>query len=211
MRRPDPFLVDTARNVGEAAASTFTAPNLLSGSRLALTPVLFALAWHGEATVFLVCLAGALLSDAVDGWLARRLARKSDLGTRLDSWADIALCLSIPLEVWWLWPDLVLREVEFIGVVVACYVAPTLLALMKYRRLPSYHTWMAKLAGVLMGTGGLVLLAGGPAWAFHLAAFAVFIEAIEEIAVTAILPRWRPNVPSFWHALMIARQGRAAS
>lgn len=211
MRRPNLFVEDITRYEGEAGAARFTAPNLLSGGRLALIPVLFVLAWHGKATVFLLCLAIALLSDAVDGWLARRRVQGSNFGTRLDSWADIVLCLSVPLEVWWIWPDLVRREAEFIGVVVACYVAPTLFALLKYRRLPSYHTWMAKLAGVLMGTGGLVLLAGGPAWAFHFAAVAVLIEAIEEMSITAILPRWRPNVPSFWHALLMARRGRAAS
>ena len=194
---------------GGAAASMFTAPNLLSGGRLALTPGLLILAWYGRATAFLSCLAIALLSDALDGWLARRLGRKSDLGTRLDSWADIVLCISVPLEGWWLWPDLVRREAGVVGLVVACYAVRTLFALVKYRRLPGYHTWMAKLAGVLMATGGLVLLAGGPAWAFHLASLAVLIEAIEEMAVTAILPRWRSNVPSFWHALQMARRDRA--
>jgi CDP-diacylglycerol--glycerol-3-phosphate 3-phosphatidyltransferase len=187
----------------------FTTPNLLSGGRLTLTPVLFALAWQERATAYLSCLAIALLSDALDGWLARRLEGKSDLGTKLDSWADIVLCLSIPLGVWWLWPDLVRHEAKFVGAVVACYAIPVLFALLKYRRLPSYHTWTAKLAGVLMGTGGLVLLAGGPAWAFHLAALAVLIEAIEEVAITAILPQRRSNVPSFWHALLMTRCSRA--
>ncbi len=209
MRRPGLLVGDTARCYDGAGGSRFTAPNLLSGGRLALAPVLLILAWDGRAMAFLLWLAIALLSDAVDGWLARRFARKSDLGTKLDSWADIALCLSVPLGVWWLWPDLVRREAWFVGVVVACYVVPALLALLKYRRLPSYHTWMAKLAGVLMGTGGLVLLAGGPTWAFHFAALIVVIEALEEIAVTAILPRRQSNVPSIRHALLIARRGRA--
>ncbi len=201
MRPPGLFVSDTTRYNGNAAASMFTAPNLLSGGRLALTPVLFALAWHGRATAFLWCLTIALLSDALDGWLSRRLDGGSELGTKLDSWADIALCLSVPLGVWWLWPDLVRREAGFVGVVVACYVVPTMFALLKYRRLPSYHTWTAKLAGVLMGSGGLVLLAGGPAWAFHFAVLVVVIEAFEEMAITAILPQWRSNVSSFWHAL----------
>ncbi len=194
-----------------AGTSVFAAPDLLSGGRLALTPVLVALAWRGMTTAFLLCLAVALLSDALDGWLARRLSGGSDLGTKLDSWADIALCLSVPLGVWWLWPDLVRREAGFVGAVVACYALPALFALLKYRRLPSYHTWMAKVAGVLMGTGGLMLLSGGPAWAFHLAAIAVIVEAIEELAITAILPQRRSNVPSFWHALSMARRDRAAS
>ena len=110
-----------------------------------------------------------------------------------------------------LWPDLVRREAAFVGAVVACYAVPVLFALLKYQRLPSYHTWTAKLGGVLMGTGGFVLLAGGAAWAFHLATLAVVIEAIEEVAITAILPQRRSNIPSFWHALPIARQSRAAS
>ncbi len=210
MRCPSLLVAASARYGGEEAASVFTAPNLLSGGRLTLTPVLFALAWQGRATAFLSCLAIALLSDALDGWLARRLAQKSDLGTKLDSWADIALCLSVPLGVWWLWPDLVRREATLVGAVIVCYAAPALFALLKYRRLPSYHTWTAKLAGVLMGTGGLILLAGGPAWAFHLAALVVVIEALEEVAITAVLPRWHSNVPSIWHALPMARQGRAA-
>ena len=188
----------------------FIAPNLLSGGRLALTPVLLVLAWHGRATAFLSCFAIALLSDTLDGWLARRHAGGSNLGTRLDSWADIALCLGVPLGVWWLWPDLVRREAAFVGAVVACCAVPALFALFKYRRLPSYHTRTAKLAGVLMGAGGFVFLAGGSAWTFHSAALAVVIEAIEEVAITAILAQQRSNVPSFWHALVIARRGRAA-
>ena len=210
MNRLGILVKDTTRDDGRATASTFTAPNLLSGGRLALTPVLFALAWQGRATAFLLCLAVALLSDTVDGWLARRLVGGSNLGTKLDSWADIALCLSVPLGVWLLWPDLVRREAGFVGAVVACYTVPALFAVLKYRRLPSYHTWSAKLGGVLMGTGGLILLAGGPAWAFHLAALAVVVEAIEEMVITAILPQRRSNVPSFWHALLMARRSRAA-
>jgi phosphatidylglycerophosphate synthase len=198
----------SARYGGGGAASLFTAPNPLSGGRLALTPVLLALAWHGRATLFPPYPLVALLSDALDGWLARRLAGGSNFGATPDSWADIVLCLSVPLEVCWLWPDLVRREAGFVGAVVACYAVPALFASLKYGRFPSYHMWMAKLAGVLMGTGGLVLLAGGPAWAFHLAALAVVIEAIEEVAITAILPRQRPNVPSFWHALLMARRSR---
>ncbi len=200
----------TTRDDGGAAASTFTAPDLLSGGRLALTPVLFALAWQGRATAFLLCLSTALFSDALDGWLERRLVGGSNLGTKLDSWADIALCLSVPVGVWLLWPDLVRREAGFVGAVVACYTVPALVALLKYRRLPSYHTWSAKLGGVLMGTGGVILLAGGPAWAFHLATLAVVVEAIEEMVITTILPQRRSNVPSFWHALLIARRSHAA-
>lgn len=103
-----------------------------------------------------------------------------------------------------------LREAGFVGAVLACYVAPTLFALLKYHRIPSYHTWMAKLAGVLMGTGALILLAGGPAWAVHFATLIVLVEALEEMTITAVLPQWTSNVSTLWHAIQMTRQGWSA-
>ncbi|HAM53027.1 MAG TPA: hypothetical protein DCP92_20870 [Nitrospiraceae bacterium] len=84
-----------------------TVPNILSIARLGVAFTLPVLAWRGEATLFLVCLILALLSDAADGWIARVLSQTSILGTKLDSWADLALSLAVPICVWRLWPSLV--------------------------------------------------------------------------------------------------------
>ena len=72
-------------------------PNLLFDSqlylsllRLALVPVLVGLAYlpqRGEA--FLGVLAVSLLSDVLDGYLARKLGQASELGAKLDSWGDM--------------------------------------------------------------------------------------------------------------------------
>lgn len=67
---------------------TYTIPNILSISRLALVPVLVALAYFGEAQAFLAVLAVSLLSDAFDGYIARKLNQTTELGARLDSWGD---------------------------------------------------------------------------------------------------------------------------
>ena len=180
-------------------------PNLLSGCRLLLAPVLLLLAWAGDHTLFLICLMLALVSDAVDGWLARRLGQCTELGARLDSWSDLALSVCAPVGVWWLWPELVRREAVFVGMMLAGYTLPALYGLLKYRRFPSYHTRLAKAAAVLMGAGALLLLAGGPAWPFRLASLVVLIEALDEFAITAVLPGWHANVPSLWHALKLRR------
>jgi len=59
-----------------------------------------------------------------------------------------------------------------------------------------------------MGVGMLSLFAGGPAWPFHLAVVALLYEAIEEIAITLVLPRWQADVPSLWHALRADERAR---
>ncbi len=183
-----------------------TLPNLLSLLRMALAPVLLGLAWSGQSKLFVVFFAAALLSDVADGYLARRLNQVSDLGAKLDSWADLAIWVSAAACIWWLWPDLVRREAPFVIAVAAGYCAPILIGFLKFGRLTSYHTWGAKLSAVLMGAGVVVLLLGVAAWPFHVATVVLAASGIEEIAITAILPGPRMNVPSLWHAERLARR-----
>ena len=80
----------------------FTLPNLFSEFRIVAAPFLLLLAWHNLSYWFLALLFLALLSDAIDGYLARRLHETSELGTQLDSFGDLMVFLVVPLAVWWL-------------------------------------------------------------------------------------------------------------
>jgi len=66
----------------------FHIPNLLSGSRLALAPLAFYLIdnlmWRAAAILVLV----AVLTDLLDGYLARRLQLESHWGGLLDHSSD---------------------------------------------------------------------------------------------------------------------------
>ena len=180
-------------------------PNALSLFRIAMIPLLGALAWQGAATLFLVGLAASLLSDGIDGFVARRSGAVSPLGARLDSLGDLATYTSLPLFAWWLWPE-ILREQKGPFAVAACaYLAPLGAAWLRFRRLPSYHTWAAKLTAVWMAGALFALFANGPAWPFHVGVALLALEAAEEIAITCVLPAWRSDVPTFWHALREAR------
>jgi len=178
-------------------------PNLLSLSRLAMVPVLAALAWTGHASLFLVAFAASLASDVVDGWLARRCGVATALGSKLDSWGDMALYTTLPLFAWWLWPDILRAQALPLGIALVAYFLPTAIGLLRFRRLTSYHTWGAKATSVVMGGAALCLFLGGPAWPFHLAVLLLVAEAIEEIAITCVLRQRHEDVPSLWHALAL--------
>ncbi|MDR7418678.1 MAG: CDP-alcohol phosphatidyltransferase family protein, partial [Armatimonadota bacterium] len=62
-------------------------------------------AWSGLRETFSVLFPLVALTDAVDGWLARRLYQQSDAGRRLDSVADAAFFYSAPLWFWRLVPE----------------------------------------------------------------------------------------------------------
>lgn len=176
-----------------------TIPNLLSGFRLIAAPFLLCLAWIGQPVLFLALLAISLLSDSVDGLIARRLDRASEFGTKLDSWGDLATYLTVPICAWWLWPEILRREALFVWLVVGAYVVPLVLGFVKFRRLPSYHTWAAKAAAIVMSIGVFILFIFDIPWPFYCAAIFQALTACEEVAITLRLSEPRTNVPSYWH------------
>jgi CDP-diacylglycerol--glycerol-3-phosphate 3-phosphatidyltransferase len=193
---------------GDASERLLTVPNLLSGLRLVLAPLLLYLAWTGAATAFLVALSISLLSDLCDGWFARRYNQATHLGTLLDSWGDLATYATVPLCAWWLWPDLIRREAWYVGAIVSAYTFPIVLGYLKYGRLTSYHTYGAKLSAVVMGASALLLFAGGPPLPFRVSTWVLVLAELEEIAITTLLSEWRTNVPSILHARRLLREPR---
>ena len=174
-------------------------PNLLSGFRLIAAPFLLYLAWMGHPNLFLALLAVSLLSDSIDGFIARRLNEASELGTKLDSWGDLATYLTVPLCAWWLWPEILKREAFFVLLVIGAYIVPLMAGFVKFQRLPSYHTWAAKTAAVLMSFAVLILFIVDIAWPFKCAAIVQALVACEEVAITLRLSKLESNVRSFWH------------
>lgn len=68
-----------------------TLPNILCVLRLIAAPVVAALIYQGEAVLAAALFAASAVTDAVDGYLARRWRQISLLGQMLDPLADKAL------------------------------------------------------------------------------------------------------------------------
>jgi len=186
--------------LSKKGAPKVTVPNVLSTFRILAGPVLVLIAWLGWEQVFVGVYLLCLLSDWADGFMARALHETSDLGARLDSWGDLAMVVSLPLSILYLRPDILENEWPYIATGLASYSVPTLIGILKYGRPTSYHTWGGKLCAAAAGCTFLILLVRGPNWPFRLCVPIIIIEAIHEIVMTAMLPRWVANVPSAWHA-----------
>ena len=181
--------------------SKMTLPNLLTGFRFVAAPGLLWLAWQNHGIAFMILLAIAFLTDLLDGLAARLTGQVSQFGATMDSWADVITYLTIALGCWWLWPDVVQRELVFAGLMVASCLLPAVAGFGKFGRFTSYHTWGVKIAAASMGLSLYVLFFGGPAWPFRVAAVICILAAIEEIALTWLLSEPESNVRSIWDVL----------
>lgn len=181
--------------------SRLTLPNLLTGFRFVASPVLLWLAWHSYPIAFMGLLAITFLTDMLDGMIARLTGQVTQFGATLDSWADVITYLTIAICCWWLWPDVVRRELFYVGLIVASCLLPALVGFLKFGRFTSYHTWAVKIAVASMGLTLYVLFLSGPAWPFRLAAVLCIVAAIEEIVITWLLSEPESNLRSVWDVL----------
>jgi phosphatidylglycerophosphate synthase len=181
-----------------AEQNLYSIPNILSLSRLALVPVLIVLAYFTRAQEFLVILAISLLSDVFDGYLARKLNQVSELGAKLDSWADVLTYSCMILGLYWIWPELFAQQAWFLVAAALSFVVPVAYALSKFGEYPSYHTLGAKTAAVLMAPAFYLLTLMGADLFFDAVIVFHIIVALEEIAITSVLTQPRSDVTSIF-------------
>ena len=176
-------------------------PDKISVFRMALAPVLLLLAWFQQGRVFLILLALAYISDAVDGPIARRTGQQSALGPRLDTWADVPIYLCVPLCAWWLWPELFMQEALYFIFIIASIVFPLLAGLFKFRRTTSYHTWLTEAAAVCAAVSTILLFTGVSPWPFRVSSFLCMLAGFEEILITIFLRKPTSDIHSLWYVV----------
>lgn len=174
-------------------------PNILSILRLCSVPVLLTLAWAGYPNAFLVLLAIAAFTDWLDGFIARRYDMTTDLGARLDSWADAAIYFTIAIAAYLLWPQAFFAEKWYFLTMVLTIVVPVSIGLIKFRVLTSYHSWMVKVAAASAVVSSLLLFLGFSAWPLRIATLLCIIASLEQIAITILSQQPLSDVRSVFH------------
>ena len=182
------------------STSVRSIPLALTIFRICSAPVLMVLAAMGKERFFLWLAIAALLSDVLDGAIARRLGASSETGRLLDSWADLLIALVSFAGATLLWPDTMREEAVYFAIVLAALVIPNAWGLLRFRRLLGYHTVSAKSSGVLLAVGAVLLFTGLTPVPFRLASFVELAVAAEYIAISLIVPGWTGEMKSVWHA-----------
>jgi phosphatidylglycerophosphate synthase len=125
-------------------------PNLLSGLRVALVPLLWVAALRGEPRWLVAGLVLAGITDLLDGQLARRLHATSRFGAQLDSLGDNLLALSGAVWLVLLRPDILAEFLTPLQALLSMYLAFLLVGWAKFRRFGNLHFYSAKLSAVLL-------------------------------------------------------------
>lgn len=182
-------------------------PNLVTGSRLLAVPVLWGFAVAGHTLVVGAGLVFAWVSDALDGFLARRLHAVTAWGSQFDSVADTLMFLSAFAWVVMLRPEFIAEHAVLLGIWLGIGAANYLVAWVRFRRLPDIHLYSAKGANFLgfLFVAHLVAFGTYPAWVAVSVIGLCILAALETFIVVAAFPRLEKGIRT---ALQGPRGGR---
>lgn len=124
------------------------------------------------------------LTDALDGWLARKTGTASDFGARLDSIADLLFYAVLLLRLSpVLWRTLPVTIWYGVAVVLLVRLTAYAVAAAKYHRFAALHTWLNKLtgAGVFL-LPYVIAFSTGIAYSWAVCALA-FAASLEELMI----------------------------
>ena len=179
----------------------FSLPNLFSYVRLVGSFGLVVLAAYGLNQWMIVDLAVLLLTDWIDGRIARYLKQQTQYGAVLDSVADITMYGAILVAAIWFAPEIFRAHAVWILVGLASYGANVLACVLKFRRFPSFHTWLAKSCWLLVAVTLLCVLLDWATWPVLVTAIVVIIANLEAVLITILLPEYQVDVPHFFQAI----------
>ncbi|AEV98627.1 CDP-alcohol phosphatidyltransferase [Niastella koreensis] len=171
--------------------------------RLMMVPVLIGMVFMYQVDLFKWLLAISFFSDLIDGWLARRYHATSIIGAKLDSAADDLTFVAGIVAVVVLKPEFLKQQAVFVIILVALFLTQTALAIFRYQKITSFHTWLAKCAALMQGTF-LILLFFLPRpveLIFYIAFTATAADLLEEIVLVVLLPEWKANVKGLYWVL----------
>ena len=174
--------------------------------RIITAPVLVYLAFSGQFTVFRWMLAVSFFTDAIDGVLSRRYHVTSILGAKLDSIGDDLTVLVGIIGAFVYRPDFIEEHSAWFFILLGLFLIQVSLALYRYKKITTFHTYAAKIAAVCQGVFLILFffLPEPSLFLFYIAVTVTAVDLIEEIVLVLILPKWKANVKGlFW-----VRRGR---
>jgi phosphatidylglycerophosphate synthase len=174
-------------------------PNVISTFRIVAAPVMWLLMYFDQKDAFTWLLTAAFFSDSIDGYIARKLNQVTKLGSVLDSYGDSLTIISGIAGLIKFRYDLFREFDTILYVVVAVHVTQLLLALWRYGKPSSFHTWSAKAAAIAIGIFILFTLHFYfVPWLFYLTVVLLLIDGIEESILVMLEKTWKTDIKGVW-------------
>ena len=185
----------------------FNIADWFSFYRISIAPFLLILIWIDERLFFTWLLLVSYSTDAIDGYLARKLKITSARGAQLDSLGDQLTLIIGFIGLIYFETDFIKTNFVIITIAFTPYIIQMIMAYAKYGKATSFHTYLAKLSAILQSVFILWSLFFDPDYAlFYIMICVSIFETIEEITLIFMYANWVSDVKGIYWALKEKRR-----
>lgn len=138
-------------------------------------------------------------TDFIDGFFAFFYGQESDRRAKLDSLGDVLFLFTGIIGFYLFEPAFFYDHLVSIGLVLGLYALQFLIALIKWGKPSSFHTYTAKFAAIIqvIFLSGTLMFEASPV-VFYCAVFFSIIDITEDIIITLLLTKWQANVKGLY-------------
>lgn len=186
-----------------------TVPNVLSFYRLISFPFLLYLALAKMENIFVLLFVINLITDILDGLIARMFHQTSELGARLDSIADLGTFILATIGIFVFKLDDFRPYLTSFTVFLVLFLSTDLFSLIKFKRISSFHLYSWKISGYILGSFFLILFTVGFFPLFYW--FAIgwgILSFIEHLLVQLFLTEMKSNQKGLYWVLRSRKQNK---
>jgi len=182
--------------------SLYSIPNLLSAYRILTFPAVLYFAFTGKEQIYFILLLIDLITDILDGFIARKFNLQTEFGARLDAFADIGMYILafsgvVIFKAKELEPYLFSLVIFF-----TVFVIPKIISWIKFRRFPSLHLFSSKIGGYLQGFFFLYLFIFGFSPVFYYVMIICgILSFMEQIIIVLIVSDMKSNMKGLYWIL----------
>ena len=179
----------------------FNIADWFSFYRIVAVPLLILLIILDERLIFTCFLMISYLTDAIDGYLARKLKITSARGSQLDSFGDQLTLVMALIGLLYFETEFIKSNISLIIIVLVPYFVQMILSYYKYGKATAFHTYLAKLSAILQGIFilGALFLEPNYVLFYMMIAFGL-LETIEEIILIFMYDEWVSDVKGLYWA-----------
>jgi len=187
----------------------FNIADWISFYRIAAAPLLIVLLILNERNLFTWFLLVSYCTDAIDGFIARKLKITSSRGSQLDSFGDQITFMLGLIGIFIFEFNFIKTNYVLIIISFSPYLIQMLIAFVKYGKATAFHTYLAKLSAVVQSVFILWLLFFEPIyWLFYVMIIVGILETIEEITLIFMYDKWVAGVKGIYWAIQDKRRNK---
>ncbi|WP_308992858.1 CDP-alcohol phosphatidyltransferase family protein [Mariniflexile litorale] len=175
--------------------------------RIFAAPFLIILIWLDYRLVFTWLLLVSYCTDAIDGYLARKLKITSPRGSQLDSFGDQITLIVGLIGLFYFETAFIKTNLMLILITFVPYIIQMFIAYFKYGKATAFHTYMAKLSAVFQSIFILWSLFLSPEYRlFYIMIVVGLLETFEEITLIFMYDNWASDVKGIYWAFRDKRR-----